>query len=61
MLIVVKVELTTMEIMNAVLAGKEITITGEAMNLYPEDDYIKELEEKARKYDELIEIGEEDV
>ena len=47
MLIVIKVETTTMEIMNAVLAKKEITITGEAVNLYPEDDYIKELEEKS--------------
>ena len=58
MLIVIKVETTTMEIMNAVLAKKKITITGEAINLYPEDDYIKELEEKAQNYDDLIAFGE---
>lgn len=61
MLIVIKVEATTMEIMNAVLAKKEVTITGEAMNLYPEDGYIKELEEKAKKYDELMDLGEKNV
>ncbi|MFA9238262.1 MAG: hypothetical protein ACEQSQ_00050 [Candidatus Paceibacteria bacterium] len=58
MLIVVRVELTTMEILNNVLAHKEITVTGQAVSLYPEDDYIKELEEKARRYDELMDLGE---
>jgi predicted nuclease with TOPRIM domain len=58
MLIVVRVELTTMEILNSVIAHKEITVTGQAVSLYPEDDYIKELEEKARKYDELMEEDE---
>ncbi len=58
MLIVVRVELTTMEILNSVIAHKEITVTGQAVSLYPEDDYIKELEEKARKYDDLINLGE---
>lgn len=58
MLIVVRVELTTIEILNNVIANKEITVTGQAVSLYPENDYIKELEEKARKYDELMDLGE---
>ncbi|MBP7770259.1 MAG: hypothetical protein KA055_03965 [Aliarcobacter sp.] len=58
MLIVVRVELTTIKILNNVIAHKEITVTGQAVSLYPENDYIKELEEKAKKYDEFMDLDE---
>lgn len=59
MLVVIKVEVVELKTFNDIQFGKEITLSGKGVSLYPEDDYIKELEEKARKYDELME--EDDV
>lgn len=40
-------------------AGKKVKIEGVAQGMYFDENYIKNLEEKAKKYDELME--EEDV
>jgi hypothetical protein len=58
MLVVIEVERIEFTIFNDIQDGKEITLTGKGISLYPEDNYIKELEDKARKYDELMEVDE---
>ena len=39
-------------------AGKEVEIKGIVQGMYFDENYINNLEEKARKYDELIDLGE---
>ena len=39
-------------------AGKKVKIEGVVQGMYFDENYIKNLEEKAKKYDELIDLGE---
>lgn len=56
MLVVVKVETIRDLDVIKVGNGEEIEFKGVVLNLY-RDDYIKELEDKAKGYDELSEIA----
>ena len=58
MLLVMKIEKLDPQAFLDMEENKDITITGRGENIYFKDDYLKELEEKARKYDELIEKKE---
>ena len=40
-------------------AGKKVKIEGVTQGMYFDENYIKNLEEKARKYDELMENEDE--
>lgn len=58
MLLVMKIEkLETVAFLD-IEENKDVTITGKGMNIYFRDNYLKELEEKAKKYDELMEEDE---
>lgn len=59
MLVVLEIEKLDNKAFMDMEENKEITISGKGVNIYFKDDYIKELEEKAQKYDEMME--EEDV
>jgi hypothetical protein len=58
MLLVMKIEKLDPQAFLDMEENKDITITGRGENIYFKDDYLKELEEKAQKYDDLINLGE---
>lgn len=58
MLLVIKIEKLDTQAFIDMDGNKDVTITGKGMNIYFKDNYIEELEEKAKKFDELIETGE---
>jgi UDP-N-acetylenolpyruvoylglucosamine reductase len=60
MLLVIQIEKLHHQTLKDMEDEKEIIIIGKGLNLCFNDNYFEELEEKARKYDELIEIGDED-
>lgn len=57
MLLVLEIEKLNPQIFIDMEENKEVTVSGKGVNIYFKDDYIKELEEKAKKYDELCEDG----
>ena len=58
MLLVLKVEGLENLNLEDMEAGKKVKVEGIAQGMYFDENYIAELEEKARKYDELIEKKE---
>ena len=58
MLLVIQIEKLHHQTLKDMEDEKEIIIIGKGLNLCFNDNYYEELEEKARKYDELIALGE---
>lgn len=58
MLLVLEIEKINPQIFIDMEENKEVTVSGKGVSIYFKDDYIKELEEKAKKYDEHIENQE---
>lgn len=55
MLVVIEVERVEFKIFGDIQNSKEVTVTGKGASLYPDNDYIKELEKKVALYDEYLE------
>lgn len=58
MLLVIQIEKLHHQTLKDMEDEKEIIIIGKGLNLCFNDNYFEELEEKARKYDDLINLGE---
>ena len=58
MLLILKVEGLEKLCLKDMEAGKEVKVKGTVACMYFDENYIKELEEKAKKYDEHIENQE---
>ena len=58
MLLVLKVEGLEKLCLKDMEAGKEVKVKGTVAGMYFDENYIEELKEKAKKYDELMDLGE---